>query len=149
MSRKLFKSFGYKAVHIIVLVLYSLLLIPILLNYWDLKVYGAWIALYAFFNLIQVLEFGHGTFVGNEFNRIVHTQVDKAKALLGSALRANLIVGFFEIIIIFIIYQFGFLRYLLDSDIDDREVAIVLSILFFYRIIMGSFRGIIVRILNP
>ncbi len=149
MSKKLVKSYSYKAIHIIVLVLYSLLLIPILLNYWDLKVYGAWIALYAFFNLIQVLEFGHATFVGNEFNRIIHTHKEKAKILLGSALRANLLIGLLELIVIYIIYKFGFLRYLLDSDIDDKEVAIVLIILFLYRITMGSFRGIIVKILNP
>jgi len=148
-SKKLIKSFGYKGLHIIVLILYSLFLVPILLNYWDLEVYGAWIALYAFFNLIQVVELGHGVFVGNEFNRIVHTQKEAAKKLIGSALRANLIVGFFQLALIFSLYKLGLFRYLLDESINDFEISLVLYILFFYRMTIGSFRGIIVRIFNP
>ncbi|MFT4697409.1 MAG: O-antigen/teichoic acid export membrane protein [Flavobacteriaceae bacterium] len=149
MSKKLYKSFGYKGLQIIVLILYSLLLIPILLNYWDLEVYGAWIALYAFFNLIQVIELGHSVYIGNEFNRIVHTQKEKAKVLLGSAIRANILVGVLQLSIVFILFKLGLLRYLLDKNIDDREIAIVISILLLYRMCIGSFRGIIVKTLNP
>lgn len=149
MSKKLAKSFGYKAVHITVLMLYSLLLIPVLLNYWDLEVYGAWIALYAFFNLIQVMELGHSTYVGNEINRIVHTNKQEAKNVLGSALRANLIVGSVQLLIVVLIYKAGLLGYLLDKEIDDTQVAKVLGILFVYRMSIGSFRGVIVKTLNP
>ena len=149
MSKKLYKSFGYKGLQIIVLILYSLLLIPVLLNYWDLEVYGAWIALYAFFNLIQVIELGHSVYIGNEFNRIVHTQKEKAKVLLGSAIRANILVGVLQLSIVFILFKLGLLRYLLDKNIDDREIAIVISILLLYRMCIGSFRGIIVKTLNP
>ncbi|MGV6829443.1 MAG: lipopolysaccharide biosynthesis protein [Flavobacteriales bacterium] len=149
MATKLFKSFGYKAVQIIVLILYSLLLVPILLNFWNLEVYGSWIALYAFFNIIQVIELGHSTFVGNHFNKIVHTKINDAKILLGSALRANIVVGFLQICLVLLFYVLGLFNYLLDKNIDDKEVVIVLLILFLYRMIIGSFRGIIVKILNP
>lgn len=149
MSKKLFKSFGYKAIHIVVLMLYSILLIPVLLNFWDLEVYGTWIALYAFFNLIKVIEFGHSVYVGNEFNRIVHFDEMQSKILLGSALRANLIVGLLQITLVICFYYIGLFSYFLDHDIDDTAVVIVLCILFLYRMFIGSFRGIIVKILNP
>lgn len=149
MAKKLVKSFGYKAVHLIVLVLYSVLLVPILLRFWDLEVYGAWIALYALFNLIQVFEVGHGTFVGNEFNRVVNTDVDEGKRILGSALRANFLIGFLQLGVVYILYVTHFLDKFLDKGVDAKTVTIVLFILFVYRMIIGSFRGIIVKILNP
>ena len=149
MIKSLFKSFGYKTVQTIVLTLYSVLLIPILLNYWELKVYGAWIALFTVFNLIQVIEFGHATYIGNQFNAIVKENAEKAKTVLGSALRANFITGFIQITIVFLLFKSGFLKFLLDTDISDKTIATVLTILFLYRMLAGSFRGIIVKILNP
>jgi len=133
----------------IVLILYSLLLIPLLLNFWDLELYGTWLALYAFFNLINVIEYGHGVYVGNEFNRIVHTDVEKSKVLLGSALRANFLGGSLQIIVVLVFYYLGLFRYFLDENIDDSTVVTILLILFTYRMLIGSFRGIIVKILNP
>ncbi|RFN57973.1 MATE family efflux transporter [Marixanthomonas ophiurae] len=149
MSKKLFKSFGYKAIHIIALVLNSILLIPILLKYWDLKLYGAWIALYSFFNLIQVLGLGHSVFVGNEFNRLVHKNKEKAKIALGSAFRVNFLVSFLELAIVAFIYFTGILSFFLDEEIDSSIVATVLSMFFIYRMIIGSYRGLAVKILNP
>ena len=149
MIKSLFKSFGYKTVQTIVLTLYSVLLIPILLNYWELKVYGAWIALFTVFNLIQVIEFGHATYIGNQFNAIVKENAEKAKTVLGSALRANFITGFIQVTIVFLLFKSGFLKFLLDTDISDKTIATVLTILFLYRMLAGSFRGIIVKILNP
>ena len=149
MGKKLYKSFGYKAVHIVVLMLYSILLIPILLNYWDLKIYGAWIAIYALFNLVQVLEFGHGVYIGNAFNIMVHDDEEKAKTILGSALRGNILIGFLQLFAIAILYATGLLDYLLDTEVSTKDAAIVLGILFIYRMTMGSFRGLVVKALNP
>ena len=149
MTKKLVKSYIYKALHIVVLMGYSILLVPILLGFWDLQVYGTWIALYAIYNLIQVLELGHSTYVGNSINHIVHKDPHQAKVILGSALRANFLVGISQILIVGAIYFTGLLAFLLDKDIDIKEVAIVLSILLFYRMSLGSIRGIIVKVLNP
>lgn len=149
MSKKLYKSFGYKAVEIVVHTLLSLLLIPILLNYWDLEVYGSWIAIYAFYNLLQVIEFGHSVYVGNEINRIVHAQLEEAKIVLGSALRANFLIGLIQLAIIFAMYYFGLFSFVLDKSIDDKEVALVLGILFLYKMVIGTYRGLIIKIVNP
>ncbi|HBY70138.1 MAG TPA: hypothetical protein DEG69_21725, partial [Flavobacteriaceae bacterium] len=111
--------------------------------------YGAWIALFTVFNLIQVIEFGHATYIGNQFNAIVKENTEKAKKVLGSALRANFLTGFIQITIVFLLFKSGFLKFLLDTDISDKTIATVLTILFLYRMLAGSFRGIIVKILNP
>lgn len=149
MSKKLEKSFVYKAVHITVLMLYNLLLIPVLLKFWDLQVYGAWIALYVVFNLLQVFELGHSTYVGNEINRIVHEDKDKAQYILGSAVRANFVVSGLQPLIVWIIYKLGLLSFFLDDNIDQQEVINVLLILFAYRLLIGSARSLIQKVLNP
>lgn len=149
MSKKLEKSFLYKAVHIGVLMSYNLLIIPTLLVYWDLSVYGAWIALYVIFNLIQVFELGHSTYVGNEINRIVHTDKEGAKHILGSAVRANFIVSGIQPLIIWLVYKLGLLGFFLDDNIDQQEVFYVLLILLAYRLSIGALRSLIQKILNP
>ncbi|MCT8341118.1 hypothetical protein MG296_13715 [Flavobacteriaceae bacterium TK19130] len=149
MAKKLYKSFGYKAIQIVVLTLYSILLIPILLNFWDLEVYGAWIAIYAFFNLIQVLELGHSMYVGNEFNFIVHNDSKAAKRVLGSALRGNILIGGLQLVVVAFLYVTGLFDYILDAEVSSFEAATVLGVLFLYRMTMGSFRGLVVKALNP
>ena len=149
MSKKLVKSFGYKALQITVLIAYSFFLVPVLLTFWDLKVYGTWIALYVIFNLVNVVEFGHSTYVGNEFNRLVHDQRDKAFKVLASAVKANYFVVLLELLVVYLFYFFGLLDYFLDEDIDTLEVTYVLLILFLYRLLIGSFRGVVVKALNP
>jgi O-antigen/teichoic acid export membrane protein len=149
MSKKLEKSFLYKALHIGVLMLYNLLLIPALLKFWDLQVYGVWIALYVVFNLIKVFELGHSTYVGNEFNRIVHTEEQEARNILGSAVRANFVVGLLQPLTVWLIYKVGLLSVFLDDNIDQQEVTSVLLILFAYRLTFGALRSLIQKILNP
>ncbi|OAB77333.1 polysaccharide biosynthesis protein [Cochleicola gelatinilyticus] len=149
MLKKLYKSYRYKALQIIVLLLHSLFLIPLLLNFWDLKVYGKWIAIYSFFNIIQVFEFSHAQFVGNEFNRLAHVNRVRAKEVLGSAIRVNLVIQILQLALVLLFLYTGLLGFFFDDNIGVGNVAIILIILFFYRFIIGSFRGIIVKILNP
>ncbi|WP_203296288.1 hypothetical protein [Luteirhabdus pelagi] len=149
MLKKLYKSYGYKALHLIVLALYAIFLIPALLYFWDLQVYGKWIAIYSFFNLIQVLELGHAKFIGNEFNQLIHLDIIKAKALVGGAIRFNFVIGILQIGLVYLFYAYDFFRYFFDDDINRDVIALVLAILFGYRFVIGSYRGLIVKLLNP
>ncbi|PVW15761.1 hypothetical protein DDV96_05695 [Marixanthomonas spongiae] len=135
--------------HIAVLSLFSLLLIPILLTHWDLELYGTWITIITIFNLIQVLEFGHASYVGNQFNQLVHQDTAAAKMVLGSAWRANVVMGIVQLTLVVLLYMSGVLAFFLDTHINTAHVAIVLGILFCYRMAIGSFRGIVVKTLNP
>lgn len=149
MLNKLKKSFSYKTLQVIVLFLYSLFLIPILLQNWDLEVYGSWIAIYAFFNLIRVIEQGHGKYIGNLFNHEVHEHKEDARFAIGSALRINLLIGIIQLSTIYLLYVFGVFNLFFTESINEKEVATVLGILFLYRMFFGSFRGILVKMLNP
>lgn len=149
MANKLSKSISYKALQTVGFTLYSLLLIPLLIKFWGTETYGAWIAIYALYNLIQVVEFGHNTYVGNAFNAMVHTDRDGAKALLGSAFRINFLSGIIQMSVIGIIYKLGAFNYFVESDMPDKNIGIILFILFFYRLLIGSYRGLLVKILNP
>lgn len=149
MATMLFKSFRYKTIHTVIHTLYSVLLIPILLTYWDLKFYGAWIALFSIFNIIQVLEYGHATYIGNKFNALINSNPEEAKNVLGSALRANLLTGVFELAIVYCLFKSGLLQIILKTDINDTTITMVLAILFVYRMVIGSFKGIVVKTLNP
>ncbi len=149
MDKNLYKSYGYKTIEILIVLLYAILLIPILLNYWSMEVYGSWIAILAIFNFLQVFEQGHATFVGNKFNRIVNSKPERGKEILGSAIKINFIICLIEILVLYVLYITGSLRYFLDDTINDKTVVLILFIMMLYRLFFGSYRGIIVKTLNP
>lgn len=149
MTNKLSKSFVYKGLQTGGFTLYSLLLIPLLIRYWDAATYGSWIAIYALYNLIQVVEFGHNTYVGNAFNTLVNLDKEKAKDTLGAAFRVNILSGLAQMLILWVIYRIGAFNFFIDSKMTYDEVAIILFLLFLYRITIGSYRGLLVKILNP
>ncbi len=146
---RLYKSFGYKAVQIVGFTFYSMLLIPLLIRFWDIKTYGAWIAIYAMYNLIQTVEFGHNTYAGNAFNSLVNTDVEKAKEVIGSAFRVNILAGLLQMSIILIAYLIGAFKFFIQSDLSEGEIALVLFVLFLYRFLIGSYRGLLIKMLNP
>ncbi len=149
MYKQLYKSYGYKAIEIVTVVCYSFLLIPILLNFWSKEVYGSWIAILSIFNILQIFEQGHATYVGNKINRIVNTKFSKGQQILASAIKVNFIVCLLEMLILLIIYKSGLLHYFLDDSINDNTVALILFIMMMYRLFIGSYRGIVVKTLNP
>lgn len=111
--------------------------------------YGSWIAIYALYSLVQVVEFGHNTYVGNAFNAQVHLDKQKAKVLLGSAFRINFLSGGIQMSAIWIIYKIGAFKFFIESDMSDREIGTILFVLFLYRMTIGSYRGLLVKMLNP
>lgn len=149
MTDKLNKSISYKAVQTVGFTLYSLLLIPLLIKFWGTETFGSWIAIYALYNLVQVVEFGHNTYVGNAFNVLVHIDTGGARNLLASAFKINLLSGVIQMSVIFIIYKIGAFGYFIESDIEQKDILTILIILFLYRLIIGSYRGMLVKILNP
>ena len=149
MTDKLSKSFSYKALQTVGFTLYSLLLIPLLIRYWDTATYGSWIAIYALYNLIQVIEFGHNTYVGNAFNSLVNTDKLAAKRILGSAFKVNVLAGVLQMLVIWVIYSIGAFGFFIKTDLPDKDIATILTLLFLYRILIGAYRGLLIKILNP
>lgn len=149
MTDKLSKSISYKALQTVGFTLYSLLLIPLLIRYWDTATYGSWIAIYALYNLVQVIEFGHNTYIGNAFNSLINTDKDKAREILGSAFRVNVLAGLLQMAVLWGIYSVGAFGFFIKSDLPEGDIAIILFLLFLYRILIGSYRGLLIKILNP
>lgn len=149
MTNKLSKSISYKALQTVGFTVYSLLLIPLLIKFWGTETYGSWIAIYALYNLIQVVEFGHNTYVGNAFNALVHTNNNEAKGLIASAFKINILSGIIQFSAVFVIYKLGAFGYFIEGDLPQSDMLIVLLILFLYRLLIGSYRGILVKMLNP
>ena len=129
--------------------MYSLLLIPLLIRYWDVATYGSWIAIYALFNILQVIEFGHNTYIGNTFNSLVNTNKAKAREILGSAFKVNILTGTIQMIFIWVIYKLGAFGFFIKSDLPESDIAVILSLLLLYRLLIGSYRGLLIKILNP
>ena len=48
----------------------QIVVVPIYLNYWDVKTYGLWLAIQAIVVFLSMLDFGHQQYLGYEFLRI-------------------------------------------------------------------------------
>ncbi len=48
----------------------QIVLVPIYLNYWDVKTYGVWLAIQGIMSALSMLDLGHQNFMGYEFLRI-------------------------------------------------------------------------------
>ena len=45
----------------------NVLLVPLLLHYWGPDRYGSWLSLFALYALLQSIDIGHQSYMGNEF----------------------------------------------------------------------------------
>lgn len=139
-----------KGVNLLIIFGRNILIIPILLHTWGAEKYGLWIAVISFFDLLMSLDDGHSVYISNEFNRLYFTNKDKARHLLGSAVRVAYFSGFVQMIILFFIWYFGILDKLLSTDIESMSsVLLGLGSLVAFRFFVGSFRAILIKTIFP
>src|SRR5688572_18171403 len=77
----------------------SVLLVPLLLTQWGQEKYGMYLAIFAFLQLLKTIDFGHQTYVGNEFNKIYFQNRSDSVVILGSSMMMALILGGVELLI--------------------------------------------------
>lgn len=139
-----------KAIQFGVYFVSRILLVPVFLLYWGPEKYGIWLAVWSFFNLLLGIDAGHGNFVSNEFTRFYHTDIEKAKEVLGAAVRATFLSGFIQMAIIgFIAAINGFDVLLGGEEYVSRGVIWGVFVLVLYRTLAGSIKGIIIKVINP
>ena len=46
--------------------------VPLVLRYWDQDTYAMWLAVFAVYSLLQTVDTGHTSYLGNEFLRLAH-----------------------------------------------------------------------------
>lgn len=130
----------------------AIVLVPVLLKYWGNEKYGVWLALYAAFSLLQSLDTGHISYVGNKINITYHTDKSELKKTLSSSFYAAIIIGIVQIFFVIILIVFNYLPDFIgieSTTISKYSINISLLILITFWFISGSIGGILHRIMIP
>lgn len=129
-----------------------LILVPILLKYWGPETYGMWLSLYASFVLLQTIDTGHQAYLGNEFNKYYHTNIEKIKEILGSGILIAGLLGVVEIAIGWALIELSFFDDLLgisQSEMVAKRMDSGILIMLFMWLLVGSVGGILAKLYIP
>ncbi len=125
----------------------SIILVPVFLKYWGTEKYGVWLTLFAFVNLMRTLDLGHQNYVGNEFNKLFHTNKAEAKKVIGSGVRVAFLLGLIELMAYLLILLLGVHKQLTGISLKEYSIAPGLISMLFVWMITGSLGGILVRMI--
>lgn len=78
----------------------QILQVPLLLHVWGKEQYGAWVAIFAIFSLLNALDLGHQTYVGNLLNRYYFESRELFQQTLASSLLVTVVFGLIEILLL-------------------------------------------------
>jgi O-antigen/teichoic acid export membrane protein len=127
----------------------SILMVPLILKFWDQETYGIWAALLATQTLFSCLDQGHQVYLGAAFNIQAHQSVETLRKTLGSAVKFTAIFGLMEVITVAVLGACGWLAPIsgIDHEMAGRHlVNLSLLVLIINNIITGSLGGILVRL---
>ena len=129
-------------------------IVPIYLNYWDVKTYGLWLAIQAIVAFLSMLDFGHQQYLGYEFLKIGTENRRLLSKYLWSGISVGFCISLFQIALIVILLFSGALPYLLgeagttDTEmLDDAGIVLLFQIIMY--LIVISISGLMTRVLNP
>ena len=88
MIARLKKSFKAQGFNYIIDIIKTILLVPFFLSNWGLETYGNYLSCLSFLALLMSFDNGFGIYVSNEYNLLFHKDVNKARHLISSALKA-------------------------------------------------------------
>lgn len=122
--------------------------LPILLKFWGTESYGIWITLAAALTLINCLDVGHQTYVGNQLYRVAVNSSRRLRWVLGSAVKMSVLLGLLELLVTVVVVWTGFSGRLFGLPHDDHGARIGLGLLTYagYWLILGSVGGVLVRL---
>lgn len=133
-------------------ILLQLITVPICLRYWGKSTFGTWLALSATYTLLRTIDGGFTTFVGNKLNMLYHTDKDKMRKIMASAVWGVLLLGSLQILIVLTLYfthSMGLLMDTRDGNITTQQTIFGLVIMSITWILSGSYIGILHRFLIP
>ncbi|MFC5412543.1 lipopolysaccharide biosynthesis protein [Larkinella bovis] len=106
-----------------VTLLTQIALVPIFLTYWDLKVYGIWIAIQALLNALNTLDRGYTDFLEYEFLKLGIPNKHQISYLLWSGIAVVLIISVIETVLLFgASFYFNIGVLLKDGDIESPRL---------------------------
>lgn len=130
----------------------QLALVPVYLTYWDVNTYGIWIATLTFVDIINTLDKGHQTYLGNEFLKLGDIKRENVRNLLWSGVLFGIILSLAQLIVIYLIIKMDFvpdvLGYSNHNQGFSKEVYPVLLLQSLNWMVGTSISGLFVRALG-
>lgn len=138
-------------VQIAITLLSQVILVPLYLTYWDVKTYGVWLAMIAFTGVLNTLDLGYQEYLAYEFLKMGKENTKSLSKHLSSGLLIGFFLGLFQLLIIMVIYGFGFIAALFheSSSITNggtiNDICIILLMQGVAWMLFGSIGGILGR----
>jgi len=109
----------------------QILQVPLLLHVWKKEQYGTWVAIFAAFSLLNALDLGHQTYVGNLLNRLYFESRELFQQTLASGLLVTIVFGLIEIALLgVLVFNDWFIKSIGFGQTTWGEGAVSLIILF-------------------
>jgi len=131
------------------LFLQNIVIVPVMLHRWGGELYGVWIAINAVQSLIQTIDTGKENYLGNEFNRLYHTDRPRLERLLSTGLCSILILGPLQVLLVLALRSGSMLGRLLGINLNpaaQNSVWLALLALVVGWILSGSVGGLVIRL---
>jgi len=93
--------------------------VPLLLRWWNEPTYAVWLAVFAFYLLLQTFDSGYTTYLGNEFLRQAHEDSRAYATAFASGLRVAIMVGAVQLVACLAILAFGLVPRVLGLPAND------------------------------
>ena len=130
----------------------SILLVPLFLKGWGPEKYGLWASLFALISLLHAITVGFQTYAGNEFGKIYHLDINKARGVLGSALRAILFFGALELLVFAVLVISGGAARMFGLEPNDQRLMGLYAGVVCFGIswlLFQGFGGLLIRVIMP
>lgn len=125
--------------------------VPLLLDAWGEKTYGAWLLVTVTYSLIISLDIGHQNYVANKISMLGLRDVASCRQVLGSAVKAAGLIGIVEVVVAVGVVALGLFTVWLPGTDDvligtraQAGTCLILQTTFFA--FVGSIGGILVRL---
>lgn len=151
-QHRVLNNYSIGLLSFIITLLQSIVSVPILLEFWGNDIYGVWLALFAGFTILQTIDFGHQSYIGNLLNIEYHINKEKFSVYLGSSLLIGIILGFIQLGFTILLIKTNYLSVFLGISMLKSNYSVIslsLLILMLMWIMTGSVGGILVKILIP
>lgn len=109
-------------VKILVTIITQVLLVPIFLTYWDVKIYGIWIGLHALVSILSTLDRGFNDYMQYDFLKIGPKRISKISYVLWSSVSVVMLTSLLEFMLI------GVLLVILNLSFLNDKSLIILSL---------------------
>ncbi len=151
-ERRTLQSVLIGGLSFIITFIQTIIIVPTLLKFWGAELYGFWLSLVAVYSLMQTVNCGHQSYLGNEFCKFYATDITKLRKVMISGIWVDSLISLICFILLLIIVTLGFLNIILGIKNDiiiKYNLAISIIILTGLWLLNSSIVGILSRLYAP